>query len=109
MTNFARDADALMAAYRLTHDEHYATAAVRLATVHVHPRVFSQTSNLPGPMWLTFLASLTAIALLWVTLVKFEMTAKNTSAQLSRLRRALNREGAPAGRIAPGVATRPNQ
>ena len=60
-------------------------------------------------MWLTFLASLTAIGLLWLTLVKFEMTAKNTNAQLSRLRRALDRESGPAGgRIAPGVATRPN-
>jgi len=76
----------------------------------VHPRVFATADGgMPGPMWLTFLASLTAMALLWVTLVKLEMTAKNTSAQLSRLRRALNREGGPAGgRIAPGVATRPN-
>lgn len=30
MSNFARDTDALMAAYRLTHDERYAAAAVRL-------------------------------------------------------------------------------
>src|SRR5205807_6148289 len=75
--------------------------AVRLAQSLVHPRVFATADGgMPGPMWLAFLASLTAIALLWVTLVKFEMTAKNTSAQLSRLRRALNREGAPAGRIA---------
>ena len=84
--------------------------AVRMAQSLVHPRVFATADGgMPGPMWLTFLASLTAMALLWVTLVKLEMTAKNTSAQLSRLRRALNREGGPAGgRIAPGVATRPN-
>jgi heme exporter protein C len=85
--------------------------AVRLAQSLVHPRVFATADGgLPGQMWLTFLVSLAAMALLWVTLVKFEMTAKNASAQLSRLRRALDREGAGAGsaRIAPGVATRPN-
>ena len=87
--------------------------AVRLAQSLVHPRVFATADGgLPGQMWLTFLASLAAMALLWVTLVKFEMTAKNASAQLSRLRRALDREGSGAGsgnaRIAPGVATRPD-
>jgi heme exporter protein C len=85
--------------------------AVRLAQSLVHPRVFATADGgLPGQMWLTFLVSMAAMALLWVTLVKFEMTAKNASAQLSRLRRALNREGAGAGnaRIAPGVATRPD-
>jgi heme exporter protein C len=84
--------------------------AVRMAQSLVHPRVFATADGgMPGPMWLTFIASLTAVALLWVTLVKFEMTAKNASAQLSRLRRALNRGSAPAGgRIAPGVATRPS-
>ena len=61
-------------------------AAVRLATVHVHPRVFSQTSNLPGPMWLTFLVSLLAVALLWTTLWKLELTSKNARMQLKRLR-----------------------
>ena len=84
--------------------------AVRLAQSLVHPRVFATADGgLPPKMWLTFLVSVTAIALLWVTLVKFEMTAKNASAQLSRLRRALDRESAGAGgaRIAPGVATRP--
>jgi heme exporter protein C len=84
--------------------------AVRLAQSLVHPRVFATADGgMPGPMWLTFLASLTAMALLWVTLVKLEMTAKNTSAQLSRLRRALDRDRGPSGgRIAPGVATRPD-
>jgi heme exporter protein C len=85
--------------------------AVRLAQSLVHPRVFATADGgLPGQMWLTFLVSLAAMALLWVTLVKFEMTAKNASAQLSRLRRALDREGGGAGnaRIAPGVATRPH-
>jgi hypothetical protein len=62
-------------------------------------------------MWLTFLVCFAGIALLWVTLVSFELVAKRTSGQLSRLRRALD-EGADrpplasgvAGRIAPGGA-----
>jgi heme exporter protein C len=81
--------------------------AVRLAQSLVHPRVFA-TSNggLPGSMMLTFLCSLAAIALLWVTLVKFELAAKSASGQVKRLRRAL---GAPSGagsssRIAPEVS-----
>ena len=46
-----------------------------------------------------------AMALLWVTLVKFELTAKSASGQLKRLRRALDAPG-PAGssRIAPEVS-----
>ncbi|MGH2982027.1 MAG: cytochrome c biogenesis protein [Solirubrobacterales bacterium] len=84
--------------------------AVRLAESLVHPRTFATAEGgLPGEMWLTFLASLAAMALLWVTLVKLEMTAKNASAQLSRLRRALDRGSGPgASRIAPGVARRPD-
>jgi heme exporter protein C len=83
--------------------------AVRLAQSLVHPRVFATAEGgMPGSMWLTFLVSLAGIALLWMTLVKFEMTAKNASAQLSRLRRALEREpGTSGARIAPGVAARP--
>ena len=85
--------------------------AVRLAQSLVHPRVFATADGgLPGKMWLTFLVSMAAMAVLWVTLVKFEMTAKNASAQLSRLRRALDHESTGPGgaRIAPGVATRPD-
>jgi heme exporter protein C len=84
--------------------------AVRLAEALVHPRVFATAEGgMPGKMWLTFLVSLAGMALLWVTLVKFEMTAKNASAQLSRLRRALDRgSGASGARIAPGVARRPD-
>jgi heme exporter protein C len=80
--------------------------AVRMAQSLVHPRVFATANGgLPGKMWVTFLASMAAMALLWITLVKFEMTAKNASGQLSRLRRALQGQP-PAGspRIAPGVA-----
>jgi heme exporter protein C len=80
--------------------------AVRLAQSLVHPRVFA-TSNggLPREMMLTFLCCLAAMALLWVTLVKFELTAKSASGQVKRLRRALDAPG-PGGssRIAPEVS-----
>jgi heme exporter protein C len=80
--------------------------AVRLAESLVHPRVFATTSGgLPGEMMLTFLVSLAAMGLLWVTLVKFELTAKSASGQLKRLRRALDAP-APGGtsRVAPEVS-----
>ena len=76
--------------------------AVRMAQSLVHPRVFATTNGgLPGSMMLTFLVSLLAIGLLWVTLVKFELTAKSASGQLKRLRRALD---APPSGSAPRVA-----
>ena len=80
--------------------------AVRMAQSLVHPRVFaSANGGLPGSMLLTFLVSLAAIALLWVTLVKFELTAKSASGQVKRLRRALDAP-APGGgsRVAPEVS-----
>src|SRR3954453_17332888 len=84
--------------------------AVRLAQSLYPPRVFGTANGgMPGKMWLTFLVSLAGIALLWMTLTKLEMTAKNAGAQLGRLRRALDRDAGPSGaRIAPGVATRPD-
>jgi heme exporter protein C len=64
--------------------------AVRLAQAYTHPRVLSQTGgNLPGEMRLTFLVSLLAMALLFVTLWKLELTSKHAAAQLKRLRRRL--------------------
>jgi len=64
--------------------------AVRLSTQYVHPRVLTLTGgNLPGSMMLTFLISLAGIALLYTTLWKYEMTAKNARAQVRRLRRTL--------------------
>jgi heme exporter protein C len=80
--------------------------AVRLAESLVHPRVFATANGgLPGDMRLTFLVCLAAMALLWLTLVKFELTAKSASGQLKRLRRALDAP-APgnASRIAPEVS-----
>jgi heme exporter protein C len=81
--------------------------AVRMAQSLVHPRVFATTNGgLPGSMMFTFLVCLTAVALLWVTLVKLELTAKSTSGQLKRLRRALDAPspGGGASRVAPEVS-----
>ncbi len=77
--------------------------AVRLAQQYVHPRVLTLGGgNLPGPMRFTFLVSLLGIVLLFATLWKYEMTAKNTRAQVRRLRRTLLGEDTmrPAGRSA---------
>jgi heme exporter protein C len=64
--------------------------AVRLATAHVHPRVLSKTGGaLPGEMRLTFLVSFLGVALLWLTMWKLELTSKNASMKLKRLRRRL--------------------
>jgi heme exporter protein C len=70
--------------------------AVRLSTAYLHPRVLGQTSNLPGSMALTFVVSLLAIALLFATLCKFELTAKHARAQLRALRRRLTDEATDA-------------
>jgi heme exporter protein C len=79
--------------------------AVRMAQSLVHPRVFATANGgLPNSMLLTFLVSLAAIALLWVTLVKFELTAKSASGQVKRLRRALDAPApGPRSRVAPEV------
>ncbi len=85
---------------------------VRMAESLVHPRTFATTDGgLPGDMWIGFLVCFAGIAMLWLTLVCFELMAKRTSAQLSRLRRALD-GSTPAGgvgaRIAPGTANAPS-
>jgi heme exporter protein C len=63
--------------------------AVRLAEPLVHPRTFSSTGGLPGSMLFAFLVCLAGMALLWATLVWFELQAKDASANLGRIRRAL--------------------
>ena len=70
--------------------------AVNLSTAYVHPRVFSSTSNLPGSMAFTLLVSVVAMALLFATLCKFELTAKHTRSQLRALRNRLSGEGLDA-------------
>jgi len=71
--------------------------AVRLAEAYTHPRVLSTTGGqMPGSMRLTFLVSLLAMALLFTTLWKLELTAKNLARELRRLRRGAEREPAPS-------------
>jgi heme exporter protein C len=77
--------------------------AVRLAQQYVHPRVLTLGGgNLPGSMQVTFFIALLGIALLYLTLWKYEMAAKNARAQVRRLRRTLlgDDAGRPVGRSA---------
>jgi heme exporter protein C len=64
--------------------------AVRLAESFTHPRVLSATGgSMPGEMRLTFLVALAGMAVLFVTLWKYELTSKQASMQLRALKRAL--------------------
>ena len=68
--------------------------AVRLAQAYTHPRVLGATGgSLPGSMRLTFLVSLGAVTLVFVTLFRLELTAKREAARLRRLERS--RDDAP--------------
>ncbi len=65
-------------------------AAVRLANPLIHPRVLNTSGgSLPGDMRIAFYTCLVGMALLFVTLWKYEMAAKHTRAQLRSLRRKL--------------------
>ncbi|HET8757154.1 MAG TPA: cytochrome c biogenesis protein CcsA [Solirubrobacteraceae bacterium] len=76
--------------------------AVRLAQSFTHPRVLSATGgSMPGEMRLTFLVSLAGMAVLFVTLWKYELTSKQASMRLRALKRRLADEDdrwVPAGR-----------
>src|SRR6266550_232217 len=63
--------------------------AVRLAQPLVHPSTFSSAGGLPDSMLFAFLVCLAGMALLWTTLVWFELDAKAASANLGRIRRRL--------------------
>ncbi len=83
--------------------------AVRLAESFIHPRTFATANGgLPPKMQAVFYVCMIAFGLLWYTLVRFELTAKRTRGQLSRLRRALDGGTPPptstGSRIAPGAA-----
>jgi heme exporter protein C len=76
---------------------------VRLSVAYVHPRVLNLGGGaLPGSMKLTFYLSLLGIALLFATLMKYEMAAKEMRIETRRLRRALLGDDAirPLGRTA---------
>ena len=61
---------------------------VRLAQAYTHPRVLGTTGgNMPAAMRITFLVCLCAVALLFVTLWRLEVTAKRAAARLRRLHR----------------------
>lgn len=80
--------------------------AVRLAESLLHPRTFATAEGgLPPKMWLAFSVCMAGMAMLWITLVRFELGAKRARAQISRLRRALEGETprAKPSRIAPTV------
>jgi heme exporter protein C len=74
--------------------------AVRLTPSYVHPRVLSSSSNLPASMGFTFVVSLIAMTLLFITLWQYEIRAKQARFALRALRARL---GAAEGRSArPG-------
>jgi heme exporter protein C len=83
--------------------------AVRLAQTYTHPRVFATADGgLPDKMKLAFVVCLVGMAGLYVTLWKYEMASKHTSAQLRSLRRKLAGDDAvtPQGRsAAPSLRT----
>jgi heme exporter protein C len=82
--------------------------AVRLAEAYLHPRVLSETGgNLPGEMRLTFIVSLIAMALLFTTLWKLELTSKHSSEQLRRLRRRLELDAEGTAPAPPPASTVP--
>jgi heme exporter protein C len=74
-------------------------AAVRLAQQKTHPRTLSSSHNLPGSAWLVFFLALAGIALLFITLWRYEMAAKNVRGQIRKLRRRLG-DDIVAGRSA---------
>ena len=66
--------------------------AVRSATADIHPRTLSHADTLPGAVLTTFLLSLLAMTLLYITLCKFELTAKATRIRVKQLRRRISGE-----------------
>ena len=82
-------------------------AAVRMAESYIHPRTLGTTTGgMPGEMMLTFLVALVGMALLFVTLWKYEMAAKHARFQIKALRRRLTGEPGPAaGRSAAPQVT----
>ena len=88
--------------------------AVRMAAQEIHPRVLSETGgSMPGEMRLAFLVCLAGVALLFATLWKLELSSKNASEQLKRLRKRLEETPleAPGGASTarpPAVPARPS-
>jgi len=73
--------------------------AVRLAQAVIHPRVFATADGgLPAKMQLAFTVCLLGMALLYVTLWRYEMAAKQASWSLRSLKRRLGGDEAVAAR-----------
>jgi heme exporter protein C len=71
-------------------------AAVRMAESFIHPRTLGTTTGgMPGEMMLTFLVALAGMALLFVTLVRYEIAAKQTRFRIRALKRRLGGDDAP--------------
>jgi heme exporter protein C len=66
--------------------------AVRLAQSFAHPRVLGSADNLPAKMRVTFIVAMAGMALLYITLWRYEMASKNARAQVRKLRRRLGDE-----------------
>jgi heme exporter protein C len=66
--------------------------AVRLADQYLHPRVFTgPAGSMSSEMRITFIVAFLAMAMLFVTLWKLELTAKHASEQIHKLRARLER------------------
>jgi heme exporter protein C len=63
--------------------------AVRLAQAYSHPRVLGSQDNLPARMQLTFYVSLAGMALLYITLCRYEIATKLTRGRVRALKRRL--------------------
>ena len=77
--------------------------AVRLAESLTHPRVLSTTGGaMPGEMRLTFLLALAGMAVLFITLCKYELSAKHTRIRMAQIKRRLagDEDGLSIGRSA---------
>ena len=84
-------------------------AAVRMAESFIHPRTLGTTTGgMPGEMMLTFLVALAGMALLFATLYRYELAAKQTRFRVRALKRRLagDDDGFTTGRSAvPQVST----
>ena len=65
-------------------------AAVRMADSFIHPRTLGTTTGgMPGEMMLTFLVALVGMGLLFATLYRYELAAKQTRFRVRALKRRL--------------------
>jgi heme exporter protein C len=79
--------------------------AVRMAEAYTHPRVLSTTGgHMPGEMRFTFIVALIAMALLFTTLWRLELAAKQAAARLRHLRRQVEPTPGAGRRSGPAQA-----